>query len=314
MSPGATPAYWADLGRLLGIAEKHEVYVLATLMSFDNFKSTNHNFRRWRKWIGTDDGIDSYVRNFLHPLLERYGRAPRLWAIDLMNEPEWVFENAEDGNIPWRRLQSYFARAASEIHRESAVLVTIGMAMPKYNSDVVKSAQGNRVGDPPCACIQRPRGAIGFLFHALLRLVWAPLGQCAVSVAAGIRAADRQTVHHRGVSRAWNQGPHRHGLTTRTRSRTAGRARWAGLRTRWTTTAGSPSWERRRLRSSGCTPAWSILGEANDARQGVGVAASWTLRQRLGENQLCGPRTRLQRSAVRPCAAHADLQAEVGRQ
>jgi hypothetical protein len=64
-----------------------------------------------------------------------------------MNEPEWVFENAEDGNIPWERLQGYFARAASEIHRESEVLVTIGMAMPKYNSDVARSAQGNKVGD-----------------------------------------------------------------------------------------------------------------------------------------------------------------------
>jgi hypothetical protein len=144
---GATPAYWSDLGRLLDMAQKHEVYVLATLMSFDNFKSRNHNFRKWRRWIGTDDGIDSYIKNFMHPLLERYGHSPRLWAIDLMNEPEWVFENAEDGNIPWKRLQGYFARAASEIHRESEVLVTIGMAMPKYNSDVARSAQGNKVGD-----------------------------------------------------------------------------------------------------------------------------------------------------------------------
>jgi hypothetical protein len=144
---GAAPAYWTDLGSLLDAARKHEVYVLATLMSFDNFKSTSHNFRRWRKWIGTDAGIDSYIKNFLHPLLERYGHARRLWAIDLMNEPEWVFENAEDGNIPWKRLQSYFARAASEIHRESQVLVTVGMAMPKYNSDGARSAKGNKVGD-----------------------------------------------------------------------------------------------------------------------------------------------------------------------
>jgi hypothetical protein len=144
---GATPAYWTDLGRLLDIAQKHEVYVLATLMSFDNFKDNNHNFRKWRKWISTDEGIDSYIKNYLHPLLERFGRAPRLWAIDLMNEPEWVFENAEDGKIPWKRLQSYFARAASEIHRRSEALVTIGMAMPKYNSDVANSAQGNKVGD-----------------------------------------------------------------------------------------------------------------------------------------------------------------------
>jgi len=144
---GATAAYWADLGSLLGMAQKHGVYVLATLMSFDHFKATNRNSKKWRTWIGTDAGIDSYVRNYVHPLLERYGRAPSLWAIDLMNEPEWVFESAEDGKIPWERLQSYFARAASEIHREGDVLVTVGMAMPKYNSDIVRSAQGNKLSD-----------------------------------------------------------------------------------------------------------------------------------------------------------------------
>jgi hypothetical protein len=144
---GATPAYWADLGRLLDIAREHKVYLLATLMSFDHFNSKQHNFRRWRKWISTDEGIDSYIRNYLHPLLERHGHAPCLWSIDLMNEPEWVSEDAEDGKIPWERLQNYFARAASEIHRQSEALVTIGMAMPKYNSDVAKSAQGNKVSD-----------------------------------------------------------------------------------------------------------------------------------------------------------------------
>ena len=33
--------------------------------------------------------------------------------------------NAEDGKIPWERLQAYFARAASEIHRESEALVFV---------------------------------------------------------------------------------------------------------------------------------------------------------------------------------------------
>ena len=156
---GATPAYWADLGRLIDVAQKHEVYVLATLMSFDSFNSKNRNFRRWRKWISADDEIDSYIKNLLHPLLERYGHTARLWAIDLMNEPEWVFENAEDGKIPWQRLQSYFARAASEIHSESEVLVTIGMAMPKYNSDVARSAQGNKVGDASLRAVFNDPGA-----------------------------------------------------------------------------------------------------------------------------------------------------------
>jgi hypothetical protein len=156
---GATQAYWSDLGRLLDIAQRNKVYVLATLMSFDHFNAKHHKFKMWRKWISTDEGIDSYIRNFLHPLLVRYGHAPRLWAIDLMNEPEWVFENSEDGKIPWKRLQSYFARAASEIHRESEALVTIGMAMPKYNSDVAASARGNKVGDASLRAVFNDPGA-----------------------------------------------------------------------------------------------------------------------------------------------------------
>lgn len=156
---GATPAYWADLGRLLDISQKHEVYVLATLMSFDHFNAKHHNSKKWRKWIGTDEGIDSYIKNYLHPLLGRYGHAPRLWAIDLINEPEWVFEDAEDGKIPWERLQSYFARAASAIHRESEALVTIGMAMPKYSSDVVKSAQGDKASDASLRAVFNDPGA-----------------------------------------------------------------------------------------------------------------------------------------------------------
>jgi hypothetical protein len=46
---GATPAYWSDLGRLLDIAQKHEVYVLATLMSFDHFKSDESQFQEVAK-------------------------------------------------------------------------------------------------------------------------------------------------------------------------------------------------------------------------------------------------------------------------
>lgn len=156
---GATDAYWEDLGRLLGLAQKHDVYVLATLMSYDNFNSMHQHFKEWRKWIDSDDNIDSYIRNFLHPLLERFGHSSRLWAIDLMNEPDWVFENAEDGNIPWPRLRSYFARAASEIHRESEVLVTVGMAMPKYNSDGARSVKGNEVSDASLRAVFNDPGA-----------------------------------------------------------------------------------------------------------------------------------------------------------
>jgi hypothetical protein len=64
-----------------------------------------------------------------------------------MNEPDWVHESREEGGFPWSRLQSYFARAAAAIHENSAILVTVGMAMPKYCSDTARWAQGNKLSD-----------------------------------------------------------------------------------------------------------------------------------------------------------------------
>lgn len=144
---GATPAHWADLDRLFQIAAKHRVYVMAALMSFDHFKNTHAGCQRWRNWIARDGNIDSYVDHYLLPFLQRYGKSTWLWSIDLMNEPDWVYESAGNGRVPWERLQSYFARAARAIHAHSSVLVTVGMAMPKYNSDTGRSCQGNQVND-----------------------------------------------------------------------------------------------------------------------------------------------------------------------
>lgn len=144
---GATPAHWADLERLFQIAARHRIRVMATLMSFDHLKSGHATTACWRNWIADDRNIDSYVDNYLIPFLRRFGRSPWLWSIDLMNEPDWAYENADNGRVPWVRLQSYFARAAYAIHARGPVLVTVGLAMLKYNSDAGANCQGNQVSD-----------------------------------------------------------------------------------------------------------------------------------------------------------------------
>jgi hypothetical protein len=144
---GATPEHWRDLDRLFALLARHHLHVMATLMSFDHFKETNAFHPRWRNWLGSDENIDSYVDNYVVPFLARYGNSPCLWSIDLINEPDWVFENRENGRIAWERLQSYFARASRAIHQHSPVLVTVGLAMPKYGSDTGKACRGNKVSD-----------------------------------------------------------------------------------------------------------------------------------------------------------------------
>ncbi len=144
---GASAAHWRDLDRLFATAAQHRIYVMATLLSYDHFKDNHRDYRRWRRWLESDRAIDSYVETYVVPFVERYGASPWLWFIDLMNEPDWVVENAECGRLPWERLQAYFARAAVAIHRHSAVLVTVGLAMPKYNSDTGRSCRGNYLSD-----------------------------------------------------------------------------------------------------------------------------------------------------------------------
>ncbi len=126
---GATPAHWEALDSFFAIAEERQIYVMATLMSFDHFQHGAAS--RYEAWIASDENLDSYVDNYLLPFLERYRGSPYLWSIDLMNEPDWVYEQS---GISFERLRAYFARAARAIHENSDVLVTIGMASPKYNA------------------------------------------------------------------------------------------------------------------------------------------------------------------------------------
>ena len=49
----------------------------------------------------------------------------------------------------------YFARAARGIHENSAVLVTVGIAMVKYNGDDPGKLQGNKVSDAAKAAFEK---------------------------------------------------------------------------------------------------------------------------------------------------------------
>ena len=126
---GATPEHWEHLDGFFAIAEEERIYVMATLVSFDHFEDGAAD--AFRAWIASDANIDSYVDNYLVPFLERYGQNPYLWSIDLINEPDWVHERQA---ISWERMRAYFARAARAIHEHSEVLVTVGMASPKYSA------------------------------------------------------------------------------------------------------------------------------------------------------------------------------------
>ncbi len=132
---GATPAFWSNLDDMFRLAQKNKIYIKATLISFDHFKNSNAKYMAWRKMILSDDKVTSFVDNYAVPFVNRYKANPYLWAIDVCNEIEWVNQDAADGNIAWNRLEYFVARVASAIHENSQVLVTLGSAAVKWNSD-----------------------------------------------------------------------------------------------------------------------------------------------------------------------------------
>jgi hypothetical protein len=132
---GATAAFWSNLDDMFRLAEKNKIYIKATLISFDHFKNSHANYQSWRNMVLSDDKVTSFVDNYAVPFVNRYKENPYLWAIDVCNEIEWVNQDAAMGSIAWNRLQYIVARVASAVHDNSKVLVTLGSAAIKWNSD-----------------------------------------------------------------------------------------------------------------------------------------------------------------------------------
>ncbi|MCL1806713.1 MAG: cellulase family glycosylhydrolase [Oscillospiraceae bacterium] len=141
---GVSEKHWADLDLFFATAERNGVYVMATLLSFDHFKSKQAG--RWRLMVQSDKAVDSYIEHYTLPFIERYQDNPYLWSIDLMNEPDWVHEDEKCGKLAWEDISRFFARNAAAIRKNSPVLVTVGMAFPKYNADG-SGYEGNKVSD-----------------------------------------------------------------------------------------------------------------------------------------------------------------------
>ncbi len=138
--------HWTDLDKLFAIAEKHEVYVMPTLLSFDHFKEGNGGYEDYRKMITSKEYSDLFADTYVAEFCKRYAECEYIFAIDLINEPDWVYENEECGKIGWDDLSYFFGKCAAVIHENSDMLVTVGLGMIRYNSDLEKY-EGNKISD-----------------------------------------------------------------------------------------------------------------------------------------------------------------------
>jgi hypothetical protein len=156
MITGVGDKFWTDLDSFFEIAERHGIYIMATLLSFDHFKEYTgdwgwmgrpHPHEAWRLMLQSEETINSFIEHYTIPFVERYRDNPFLWSIDLMNEPDWVHENRDCGRMKWEDISHFFARNAAVINELAPeILVTVGMAFPKYNADG-RGYDGNKVSD-----------------------------------------------------------------------------------------------------------------------------------------------------------------------
>jgi len=121
--------FWTDLDQLFALAEKHKIYVMATLISFDHFVDQTP----WQNMINSQANVQSFAQHYTIPFVNRYKNNPYLWSIDICNEIDWIRERADAGAISWANIQYFIAYNAAVIRQNSEILVTVGFASPKYN-------------------------------------------------------------------------------------------------------------------------------------------------------------------------------------
>lgn len=141
---GASAQFWANMDTLVSISRTKKVYVLPCLWSFDMVKNSNQaTYQKYRNLINSQANIQTYITNFLIPLVKRYANEPYVLGWEISNEPEWMFENAEDGPIPVVNVQRLHAMCAAAIHKNCTKPVTTGSACVKWNSYLYQNSGDN---------------------------------------------------------------------------------------------------------------------------------------------------------------------------
>ncbi|MDR0494650.1 MAG: hypothetical protein LBG95_03360 [Treponema sp.] len=139
--------HWNNMDRLFDLAAQKKIYIMATLLSFDHFKAGNPNAAKWLAMLNSDAAVKSFADAYTVPFVERYGGNPHLWSVDICNEPDWIHEN---NRVSWDRISYFLGCQAAAIHKNSEVLVTVGIAYAKWNSgrnNAAGNTEGNKVSD-----------------------------------------------------------------------------------------------------------------------------------------------------------------------
>lgn len=130
---GPAGSFVSDVERMLDIAGRFRIHVLAVLMSFDHVKPTHPRHTLWRAMFNDDARRDAYLRRFVEPVARRFADNPALLAWEICNEPEWIWFKRY--GVSRERVVAFHGHAAAALHRVGARAVTTGSASWRWHGE-----------------------------------------------------------------------------------------------------------------------------------------------------------------------------------
>jgi hypothetical protein len=144
----------ADLTRALELAEQHDLYLMLTLFSFDNFRPTKEmdgvRARGIRPLVLDDAARKGLIDKVVRPLAQAAAKSPnakRLIAWDVINEPEWAVSgasqyggdpafdpNPELESVSHAQMETFLREVITALREDSDALVTVGSAAVKWRA------------------------------------------------------------------------------------------------------------------------------------------------------------------------------------
>lgn len=122
---GLDAEFFRDMDAAIDIAASSGVRLCLVLLDFLWFDDPQR-----RLALLDRGGASGFLDRVVDPFLDRYGAAPAIHSLDLINEPDWVIsELATDparAVWPLERLQTFAAMMSARIRARSTALITLG--------------------------------------------------------------------------------------------------------------------------------------------------------------------------------------------
>jgi hypothetical protein len=143
-----------DVRKALELAEQHDLYLMFTIFSFDNFRASRTTFDVYvpgiQPLVVDDTRREMLMENLVRPLAQAVEASPyrdRAVAWDVINEPEWAVTGPSlyGGDEPFdpdpelqavshQQMETFIKDVVSVLREESSALITVGGAAMKWKS------------------------------------------------------------------------------------------------------------------------------------------------------------------------------------